>query len=285
MHIIKLPLRAGMRAGLPVVTWARTSRADAVAIASITSRMTSASLSGGYIKAIAAQRLSSRVAKVGQVGVRSLADATAVGLRGVIGKAQRTAIASLYLHAGIWFPAQPERRVTYRRYGRAEYHQMLMDLLPRGRAWPRDGEDAALMLGWASELARVEVRGWDLLDEVDPRTTKELMPEWERFFELSGSASENQRRKELIAEWLAGGSMSRHDIASLLKLLGITAHVQYWRPFRCGVSTCGETLATEWFSTWTVTVYEPRTLDLAWLQGYLKKVASGGDYVLVVAGY
>ncbi len=141
------------------------------------------------------------------------------------------------------------------------------------------------MLGWAAEYARVEQRGWDLLNEVDPRTTRELMPDWERFFELPGTASEEQRRKELIAEWLAGGSLSREDIDALLKVLGITASVHYWRPFRCGVSMCGDQLATDWHSTWIVTVYAPHDLDLVWLEDYLRKLAPGGDWVHVVAGY
>lgn len=285
MSTLKLPLRAGMRAGLPVVTWATSSVANASATATVSGDLATTIPSLAHVRGAAkASLLLSRGAAVrGAVLASALTELS--GVRAVPGKAAVLALSRILLRASIWAPIQPEQRITYRRYGRDDYQQMLMDLLPRGRAWPRDGEDAALMLGWATEYARVEQRGWDLLNEVDPRTTKELMPEWEHFFELPGTATEEQRRKELIAEWLAGGSLSRDDIDKLLKALGITASVHYWRPFRCGVSVCGDALATEWYSTWTVTVYSPKGLDIAWLQTYLRKIAPGGDWVYVVAGW
>lgn len=285
MGVLKLPLRAGMRAGLPVVTWVITSAANTVAVATVSTSPSMATAVAAHVHGIARSQLRPVLAKPGSVDARAQAKLALRGLRAVLGEAGALALARAALRASIWAPMQPEQRATYRRYSRDDYQQMLMDLLPRGRAWPRDGEDADLMLGWAAEHARVEQRGWDLLNEVDPRTTKELMPDWEQFFELPGTASEEQRRKELIAEWLAGGSLSRDDIGHLLQALGITASIHYWRPFRCGVSVCGDALATEWYSTWTVTVHSPQDLDLVWLQDYLRKLAPGGDWVHVVAGY
>lgn len=285
MSALRIPLRAGMRAGWPVVTWAVPSGGSLAAVADAPTRAMVLPVVAVNLNAVATPQVIALRARLGGGAVDAQAKALIRGLRAALGQAGVLSLAEVTLHASTWAPLQPEQRVTYRRYSRADYHQMLMDLLPRGRAWPRDGEDADLMLGWAAEYARVEQRGWDLLNEVDPRTTRELMPDWERFFELPGTASQEQRRKELIAEWLAGGTLSRGDIDALLKVLGITASVHYWRPFRCGVSMCGDPLATDWYSTWTVTVYAPQDLDLVWLQNYLRKLAPGGDWVHVVAGY
>jgi len=66
-------------------------------------------------------------------------------------------------------------------YGASAYRAQLQALLPTGPAWPRAEEAALTRLldGWAEEFARVEARVDQLLDEYDPRTAYELLPEWE----------------------------------------------------------------------------------------------------------
>jgi uncharacterized protein YmfQ (DUF2313 family) len=63
-----------------------------------------------------------------------------------------------------------------------DYLRQLQALLPPGPAWPKN-DDATLtrLFGaLASELARVDGRAWQLLEEADPRTTAELFLDWER---------------------------------------------------------------------------------------------------------
>lgn len=212
----------------------------------------------------------------------AVAVATTKGLRARLGQASVTAMADYSITARTWFPARPPQLRSYRRYSRDDYHQMLMDLLPRGLAWPRDGVDEQLMYGWSAELERVELRGQQLLKEWDPRTTQEMFTDWERFFELAGTGSDSERRQKLIAEWLEGGTLSQEDLDALLKTIGVDATVYYWREFRCGMSTCGEALATGWFSTITVYVHNPTEVDLVWLKQYLEHIASGGDNIIIV---
>lgn len=259
----RVPLRAGGRAGWPVVTWAESSTAT------ITSQATAGVTSARAVPASGALA----------------AAATIVGTltRARIGKASVTALATYALTASTWRPAQPPINQTYRRYTRDDYHQMLCDLLPRGRAWPRDGEDGQLMYAWSAELFRVEQRGQQLLEEWDPRTTSEMFTDWERFFELPGTGTEDVRRQKLIAEWLEGGTLSRDDIDDLLDTLGVDATVKYCTEFRVGVSTVGEPLATGWHSTWIVYVHNPDEVDMVWLQEFLQHIAPAGDYVIVVA--
>ena len=57
----------------------------------------------------------------------------------------------------------------------AAYADQLKQLLPRGRLWllEADAKLRALLLAIAEELARVDARGVDLINESDPRTADE----------------------------------------------------------------------------------------------------------------
>lgn len=63
-----------------------------------------------------------------------------------------------------------------------DYLQQLRALLPPGPAWERDFAPKidALLQGAAAELARIDRRAADLLDEADPVRVRELVPDWER---------------------------------------------------------------------------------------------------------
>lgn len=262
MAWLREPLRAGGPAGAPVVTWVASSAGSLSARAQV------------QAKGLKAPTLSALAV--------SIALSTAQGLRARRGHASVTAMADYHITARTWLPARPPQMRRYRRYSRDDYHQMLMDLLPRGLAWPREGVDEELMFAWSAELERVELRGQQLLNEWDPRTTHEMFTDWERFFELAGTGSDSERRQKLIAEWLEGGTLSQEDLDALLKTIGVDATVYYWREFRCGMSTCGEALATGWHSTITVYVHNPAKVDLVWLKQYLEHIASGGDNIIIV---
>lgn len=283
MAVYKNPLRAGMACGLPIATWVQSSSAAVVARASAgcdsqRMRQSSAAVSAVALCHVTGHRL--RRAE-GRINAWAFVQAHAYRLRR--GEAQVLAIAQVQAKGAVWVPLQPERLVRYRRYSKADFQQMLLNLTPRGRAWPRDGEDAAVMMAWAEGMHRIEQRGWKLLEQWDPRRTDELFEDWERFFELPGTGTQDQRRQALIAEWLAGGTLSRSDIRDLLDRLGVIATVEFVRPFRVGLSAVGDSLATDWYSTWIVYVHNPAQVDLIWLQHYLRRIAPAGDYVHVVA--
>lgn len=62
-----------------------------------------------------------------------------------------------------------------------QYLRHLQALLPRGFAWPRaEGSNlTALLRVLSAELARVDQRAEQLLDEADPRSTSEMLTDWE----------------------------------------------------------------------------------------------------------
>jgi len=62
-----------------------------------------------------------------------------------------------------------------------EYRLLLQSLLPRGRAWSRDENSilTQLLNGFGEELARIDTRSEDLINEIFPRTSTELLTEHE----------------------------------------------------------------------------------------------------------
>ena len=68
----------------------------------------------------------------------------------------------------------------------ASYLKMVLSLLPSGIAWPKDPgfvtHSVAQVL--AEELARNDSRIRALLEEADPRTTLEMIEDWERVLGL-----------------------------------------------------------------------------------------------------
>lgn len=135
-----------------------------------------------------------------------------------------------------------------------DYAQQFMHLLPTGQAWPRGSDcgspDTVLervCRGLSDYWGFVDGRAADLLvRESDPRTTIELLPDWERAWGLpdpcfiSGqSISERQRILVLWMTWL--GAQSRDYLTAVAKLVGYDIQIEEYAPFQVGISRCGDT--------------------------------------------
>ncbi len=70
----------------------------------------------------------------------------------------------------------------------AIYARVQQHLLPPGMPWRKDsgGVITKVLLATGDELARVSQRGVDLITEADPRTTDELLEDFETALDLSG---------------------------------------------------------------------------------------------------
>ena len=68
----------------------------------------------------------------------------------------------------------------------AQYQAQLRALLPSGPAWDpeRVPELEEVLQGVAVELARLDARAADLLNEMDPAGVSELVPDWEQVMNL-----------------------------------------------------------------------------------------------------
>lgn len=102
----------------------------------------------------------------------------------------------------------------------ATYLQQLQALLPPGRAWPRDDNSTLgkTLHALADELARVDGRVTDLLDEIIPDQTSELLAQWERICGVAGAQA-------VLAQLAAQGGASPAYFIALADLLGLTVTI------------------------------------------------------------
>jgi len=104
-----------------------------------------------------------------------------------------------------------------------DYRDQLLNLLPRGLAWTRSVTSvmAALMHAVGDEFARLHQRALDLLEESDPRTTTELLPDWERNLAVQDRCSNDvdpsieERRAIVTGNYLGIGG---HNIPYLISV-------------------------------------------------------------------
>lgn len=124
------------------------------------------------------------------------------------------------------------------------YQQQLDALLPPGRLWDSLRDDPlmqGLLLGLGDEFARVEAGADELLEECDPRTTIQLLPDWETFAGLpdkcAGSATTFQERHDALQQRITSqGALDFGFYQSVAQRLGYQVTLKDFKPFRCGVS-------------------------------------------------
>ncbi|MEN6332249.1 MAG: putative phage tail protein [Smithella sp.] len=119
-----------------------------------------------------------------------------------------------------------------------DYLQALLQLLPLGKVYPRDlqGVLPHTLKALADELARVDIRVDNLIDEADPRTTMEMLSDWERVINLSASDSITKRRLAIVSKLTSIGGQSRKYFIQLAASLGYTITITEFRPFTCVTS-------------------------------------------------
>lgn len=102
------------------------------------------------------------------------------------------------------------------------YTRMLIDLLPPGKLWLRVGSLLYdLLEACAVELGRLHDRVADLLDEADPSTASELLPEYERELDLDQAPTDDERRARIVALTIADQGYRPVDFQNALApLLG-----------------------------------------------------------------
>ncbi|AXK39612.1 YmfQ family protein [Crenobacter cavernae] len=139
-----------------------------------------------------------------------------------------------------------------------DYARQLADLLPVGAAWPREPDSALarLLAGLAIEFALIDARGDELLAESDPRTTYEMLADWERVAGLPDECtvpggSMAARRGALLSRLTGVGGQSRAYFIGIAAALGYPgATVTEFRPFHCQ-SACDDSLDPDpWRFVW-----------------------------------
>lgn len=132
------------------------------------------------------------------------------------------------------------------------YLQQLQALLPRGLAWPRAANAylTKLLSAYSEDLARIDQRIDELLNEADPRTTTELLPDWERVAGLpdpcvTEELSIEQRRAALVTKLTLLGGQSRAYFIAMSEALGYEdTTIDEYLPMTCN-DDCNDALYSE----------------------------------------
>jgi uncharacterized protein YmfQ (DUF2313 family) len=131
-----------------------------------------------------------------------------------------------------------------------DYGYAFSDLFPTGQAWPRERSTTFMgaVYGLADYWGFVDSRAADLLEiEADPRTTHELLPDWERAWGLPDPCltlpvTEDQRRDILVEKITRLGAQSRRFFWQFSRqIVGTKIYIQEFSPFTCGISQVGDT--------------------------------------------
>lgn len=118
-----------------------------------------------------------------------------------------------------------------------DYFALLQGMLPQGPAWSKEVDSVlSLQLGaWAEEYALLDARIDALLDEADPRTTNELLPDYERIAGLPDPCGDQLgntialRRKVLTNKLQVTGGQSRQYYIDLAARLGFDITITEFR--------------------------------------------------------
>jgi uncharacterized protein YmfQ (DUF2313 family) len=168
----------------------------------------------------------------------------------------------------------------------SQYRQLLQALLPSGPIWPRDA-DATLtrVLGaLAQELARVDARLEDLRGEADPRTTWEMLSDWEELCGLPGECWESAatmalRRAAVVTHLTFQGNQTPAFYIDLAAQFGHEITIEEFAPFRAGSRVGDPLYGEDWAHAWRVWIgaATPVTHFRAGRSGAGERLASWGD--------
>lgn len=103
------------------------------------------------------------------------------------------------------------------------YSRMMANLLPPGRVWRLSAGSflAKLLIACADEIVRLETRSDALLNESDPLTMDELLPEYERELDIDPTGTTEERKARVVAREVAEQGVRPEDFRiALAPLLG-----------------------------------------------------------------
>ena len=120
-----------------------------------------------------------------------------------------------------------------------EWLHALQQVMPRGKAWPRElnADLTRFLRALARRLSRVESNGDALLTEMRPETTFQLLSDWETYLglpecELDSDTIEDRRRAAVEKHHRKGG-LAPWQIEDVAKALGFTITVRVFLPHHC----------------------------------------------------
>ena len=145
--------------------------------------------------------------------------------------------------------------------GRDAYLAQLQALLPRGRAWPRHAGArlTALLTALAEALAAADLKGVQLIRDINPATTSDLASDWERIMGLPDECSEAasglaSRRAAIIEKLVARVDLNPQTFIDLARTFGITISIDEHDRSRADLIAGLDTAGGRWRHVWWITI-------------------------------
>lgn len=149
---------------------------------------------------------------------------------------------------------------------RERYSRLARKLLPSGWAWLRVNDPNSniykLMDSSSIEFCRVEERGNELIDEVDPNTTYELLEDWERLLGLPDECDPDvektiqDRRNRVIQVLTTRGGQNKQFYIDLAENFGFEPgeiEIEQPQQFLAGAARAGDRLTNgDWIYVFVI---------------------------------
>jgi len=166
------------------------------------------------------------------------------------------------------------------------WKKSLETLLPIGKAWTFDQDSDFLktLYSFAPELARVSRSAKELIEEVDPRTTGELLTAWERLLGLPDncqrvlSDSVQARRQDVLTRLTLVGGSTINYFRSLARSRGFNVQFIEEGLALCGKTLCGQNMngSDDW--AYTITMIIDDSIAILFQAGISQAGESLGSY-------
>lgn len=139
-----------------------------------------------------------------------------------------------------------------------KYKELLRGLFPYGKAWASDTTSRfeKFVCGIADELVRIDGRIQTLIEEADPRTTTEMISDWERMLGIPDECTPTgqtleERRRQVRQKYTAQYGQNKMFFEEVAEFLGyeVTITDAFWS-FRSGHSSSGDALTNEGWRHW-----------------------------------
>lgn len=167
---------------------------------------------------------------------------------------------------------------------RDDYHGILDALAPPGQALPKDPDSLwqRLLEARAGAFSRVDGKADVLLEEADPRTALDLLPDWERVAGLpdpcvTGEQTIAARQGAVVRVLTGTGGASRPYFIGLAADLGYDIEIEDYTAHTVGSDVSEPLRSIDWRWAWTVLAPEESVEEMTVLSGVNEPLASWGN--------
>ena len=154
---------------------------------------------------------------------------------------------------------------------RDAYREQIHALLPAGRAWPEEADTTldALVRAMASQVAEVDRSASNLLTEILPNTTFNLLPEWERVAGLPDicsvlGSSITIRRASLLEKLVTKPNLNVTEFERIGRTFGAVITVEELDQVRADAIVGLDTSGGKWRFVWWIGI--PLSADLRYFR-------------------